>query len=58
MQIYYEYINPTQYEYIVEFNIHNSILFTDDRQYNLLLIKTLLFQNDEVLFLTIINIFV
>ena len=48
MQKYYDLIDVTQYEYTVEFNILNSILFTDDRQYNILLIKTLMFQNDDV----------
>ena len=46
MQKYYEFIDDAQYEFIFGFN--NSILFTDDRQYNILLIKTLMFQNDDV----------
>ena len=43
---YYTEIEKSKYINIINQDI--ASLYTDDRQYNILLIKTLLFQNDEV----------
>ena len=42
------YVEIEKSKYISTINPDIASLYTDDRQYNILLIKTLVFQNDDV----------
>ena len=42
------YVEFEKSKYISTINPDIASLYTDDRQYNILLIKTLVFQNDDV----------